>query len=174
MARFRAAYGASPLHLLAAIASFAIAGYAFLRIAAAPSALGTFAWFAAAIVAHDLLAFPLYSALNLVAGRAVLGGGEEPGVGRVSALNHLRVPAVLGGFALLLFFPLILGLDSATYLRDTGVDGDVFLGRWLGICGALFAGSALLYALRLRRARGGGEEENGTGAAEGETAAGEG
>lgn len=153
MARFRAAYGASPLHLLAALASFALAGYAFLRIAAAPSALGTFAWFAAAIVLHDLLAFPLYSALNLLAGRALPGGGGEPGVGRVSPLNHLRVPAVLSGFALLLFFPLILGLDAGNYMRDTGLSGDVFLGRWLGLTGALFAGSAALYALRLRLAR---------------------
>jgi hypothetical protein len=156
--RFRAAYGASPLHLLAAIAAFAIAGYAFFRIAEAPSALGTFAWFAAAIVLHDVLAFPLYSALNLVAGRAVLGGGEEPSPGRVSALNHLRIPAVLSGFALLLFFPEILGLDSTDYMRDTGLSGDVFLGRWLGLTGALFAGSALLYAVRLRRARGGAED----------------
>ena len=39
VARFRSLYGASPLHLLAVIASFAIAGYGFLRIFDSPSAL---------------------------------------------------------------------------------------------------------------------------------------
>ena len=39
MARFRSLYGDSPLHLLAVLASFAIAGYAFLRIVENPSAL---------------------------------------------------------------------------------------------------------------------------------------
>ena len=60
-ARFRALYGASPLHLLAVIASFAIAAYAFLRIAGTPTALQTFLWLAAAAIGHDLIAFPLYS-----------------------------------------------------------------------------------------------------------------
>ena len=73
MARFRSAYGDSPLHLLAVLASFAIAGYAFLRIVENPSALGTLVWFGGAAVAHDLIAFPLYSALNLIAHRSIEG-----------------------------------------------------------------------------------------------------
>lgn len=152
MGRLRSAYGASPLHLLAVIASFAVAGYAFLRIVESPSALGTFIWFGAAIFAHDLLAFPLYSALNLIAHRSLV----EPGEGRrpdrrVPVINHLRVPAMLSAFAFLLFFPLILGLSSANYVEDTGVSGDVFLARWLGLCAVLFLGSAVIYAFRLRR-----------------------
>ena len=51
-----------------------------------------------------------------------------------------------------MFFPLILGLDSTNYEKDTGLSGDVFLTRWLGLCAALFLGSALIYAVRLRRA----------------------
>jgi hypothetical protein len=35
----------------------------------------------------------------------------------------------------------------------------VFLDRWLGLCAALFLGSALIYAVRLRRAARGGEDE---------------
>ena len=149
-------YGDSPLHLLAAIASFALAGYAFLQIAGTPSAVATIAWFAAAIVLHDLLAFPLYSALNLVANRS-LGGraGDRDAERRVPLINHLRIPAFLSGLALLLFVPLILGLSSANYEKDAGLGTGVFLQRWLGLSAALFLGSALLYALRLRRARGG-------------------
>ena len=153
MGRLRRAYGASPLHLLAVIASFAIAGYAFLRIAESPSALGTFIWFGAAIVAHDLLAFPLYSALNLLAHRSLVDSSGEEGRSnrRVPAINHLRIPAALSALAFLLFFPLILGLSSTNYVEDTGVSGDVFLTRWLGLCAALFLGSAVIYAVRLRR-----------------------
>jgi hypothetical protein len=160
MVRFRFAYGDSPLHLLAVIASFALAGYAFLRIVENPSALGTLVWFAGAAVAHDLIAFPLYSALNLIAHRSIEGpddAWEERR--RVPLINHVRIPAFLAALALLMFFPLILGLDAANYEKDSGLSGDVFLTRWLGLCAALFLGSALIYAVRLRRAARGGEEE---------------
>ena len=161
MMRFRSAYGDSPLHLLAVLASFAIAGYAFLRIVERPSAVGTLVWFAGAAVAHDLIAFPLYSALNLIAHRSIEGPEDaREGRRRVPLINHVRIPAFLGGLALLMFFPLILGLDSANYEKDTGLSPDVFLTRWLGLCAALFLGSALIYAIRLRRAaRGGGDEQ---------------
>lgn len=153
MARFRALYGAGPLHLLATLASLALVGWAFFQIFDAPTALGTLAWFAGAIVAHDLLAFPLYSALSLLAARS-LGGpaGAWEGRRRVPAVNHLRIPAYLSLLALLVFFPLILGLSASKYETNSGVDAGVFLGRWLGLCAALFLGSALIYALRLRRA----------------------
>lgn len=158
--RFRAAYGSSPLHLLAAIASFAVAGYAIFRVFDTPTALGFLVWFGLAIVAHDLVAFPLYSLLDLIATRSLgEGSGGRDAQRAVPAINHLRIPALLSGMALLLFFPLILAIPADTYEGDTGVGIDVFLGRWLGICAALFLGSALLYAVRLRRARRGGPEE---------------
>jgi hypothetical protein len=153
MARFRSAYGDSPLHLLAVLASFAIAGYGFLRIVENPSALGTLVWFGGAAVAHDLIAFPLYSALNLIAHRSIEGPDDAwEDSRRVPLINHIRIPAFLAGLALLMFFPLILGLDATNYERDAGLSGDVFLTRWLGLCAALFLGSAIIYAVRLRRA----------------------
>ncbi len=159
MARFRSAYGDSPLHLLAVLASFAIAGYAFLRIVENPSALGTLVWFAGAAIAHDLIAFPLYSALNLIAHRGDRGArrglGRAPPGAADQPRPHPRLPRAL---ALLMFFPLILGLDSANYEKDTGLSGDVFLTRWLGLCAALFLGSAVIYAVRLRRAARGEDE----------------
>lgn len=152
-ARMRSLYGNSPLHLLAVIASFAIAGYGFFRIVGSPSALGTVAWFLGAALAHDLLAFPLYSGLNLIAHHTLVGRGKEPaGRWKVPAINHIRIPAVLSALALLLFFPQNLGLDSANYEKDTGQSPDFFFGRWLGLTAVLFLGSALIYAVRLRRA----------------------
>ncbi len=159
MARFRSLYGDTPLHLLAVIASFALAGYGFLRIAQSPSALGTFIWFGAAVLLHDMLAFPFYSALNLIAHRTLVGPSDEwLASRRVPAINHLRIPAMLSAVSFLIFFPLILGLSSANYMDDTGLSSDVYLTRWLGLCAVLFVGSALIYAVRLRRAGRGGSD----------------
>jgi hypothetical protein len=69
----------------------------------------------------------------------------------VRALNYIRVPFVLCAFCFLIFFPLILGLSAERYELSTGLDPNVFLGRWLAICAVLFTGSAVLYAIRLRR-----------------------
>jgi hypothetical protein len=149
--QMRKLYGDTPLHLLAVIASFALAGYAFLQIAGTPTALGTFVWFAAAIVAHDLLAFPLYSLLNFVAHRGVSGRESAREERRaVPVINHLRIPFALSALAFALFFPEILGLDSSNYEQDAGLGTGVFFDRWLGLCAALFLGSAVIYALRLR------------------------
>lgn len=152
MNRFKKLYGASPLHLLAVIASFALVGYGFFMIFKSPAPESTLIFFVAAIFAHDMIAFPLYSGLNRVAGRSLGRGSRGPDDDqRVPAINYLRVPFILSAFCLLLFFPLILGLSADRYAASTGQDIDVFLGRWLGICAVLFLGSAIAYALRLRR-----------------------
>src|ERR1700691_3462513 len=59
--RIRRWYGAHPLHLLALLAAFALAGYAVRAVIAAGQFRGFAIWFAVAIVGHDLLLFPLYS-----------------------------------------------------------------------------------------------------------------
>jgi len=58
-------YGASPLHLLALVTAFALAGYAVRAVVAAGQWRGFAEWFIVAIVAHDLLLFPLYSLADL-------------------------------------------------------------------------------------------------------------
>ena len=58
-------YGANPLHLLALLAAFALAGYAVRAVIAAGQWRGFAVWFLVAIVAHDLLLFPLYSLADL-------------------------------------------------------------------------------------------------------------
>ncbi len=134
----------------------AVVGYAFIAIVARPSALNMLLWFGGAIIAHDLIAFPLYSALGLVAGRAARAGAGAASADRerlgVMALNHLRVPALLSAFALVVWFPLVFGLSEDRYRADTGLSASVYLGRWLLLTAALLAGSGLLYALRLRLA----------------------
>ncbi len=53
---------------------------------------------------------------------------------------------------LLAFFPLILGLSGPEYHRASGLTTQPYLWRWLAVTGVLFAGSAVSYALRWRRA----------------------
>lgn len=138
--RLRPVYGAGPLHLLSHVAALALAAYAFTRIFAGGQPWNVVLWFAGALVLHDLVAFPLYSALD----RLARGRRARP------SINYVRVPALLAGLALLVFAPLILGLGDGRYERATALSQDVYLGRWLLLCGALFAGSALLYAVRAR------------------------
>jgi len=144
MGALRGRYGAGPLHLLAVLASFAIAAYAFFEIAERPAPLSFALWFGGAVVAHDLIAFPLYSLFGLLAGRGA-AGSAGPWV------NYVRVPALLAALAFVVWFPLILGLSGERYEAASGLTTDPFLGRWLLLSAALFAGSGFLYALRMRR-----------------------
>jgi hypothetical protein len=67
-------------------------------------------------------------------------------------VNYLRVPAAFSLLVLIVWFPLILGLSAGTYHRASGLSASPYLGRWLALTGAMFAGSAACYAWALRRA----------------------
>jgi hypothetical protein len=157
-------YGDSPLHLLALLASFALAGYAVQAVASADQWRGFAVWFAVAIVGHDLLLFPLYSLADLsvrrllpAAGRLRPGRARDQGArtaGRAAppVLNYLRVPAAFSILILVVWFPLILRLSAGTYHRASGLSASPYLGRWLAVTGTMFAVSAVCYAVALRRA----------------------
>lgn len=150
VAGLRAFYGARPLHLLAVIASFALAGYAVLLVSDDPGFPAMAVWFGGALIAHDLLLFPLYA----LADRSLRGGLRRAHRGRtaIAALNHIRIPALAGALLLLLYFPGILELGSVTFTAATGQTQDPFLARWLLVVAVLFGTSALLYAVRLAHA----------------------
>lgn len=160
--RIRHWYGAHPLHLLALLAAFALAGYAVRAVIAAGQFRGFAIWFAVAIIGHDLLLFPLYSLADLSVQRLLPWGaarrrarlaatapGEVPGP---PVINYVRIPVAFSLLLLLTFFPLILGLSEPEYHRASGLTTQPYLWRWLAVTGVLFAGSAVLYALRCRRA----------------------
>jgi hypothetical protein len=139
-------YGASPLHLLALLACFGLAGYAAARLI--PSRpLSVIAWFGGAVIGHDLLLMPLYS----LADRAVMAAirHREPQLPVTPWINYVRVPAALSGLLLLVWFPLILRLRSP-YHASTLLSADPYLWHWLAVTGALFLLSAVALALRLR------------------------
>ena len=157
MSGFRRVYGAHPLHLLTLTAGFALFGYVLATIG--PSALwntevwwkSIAVWFAASVIAHDLVLFPIYT----LADRILLAtqGKSRARRPRVPVLNHVRVPALASGLLLLVFLPGIIKQGAPTYLAATGQTQDPFLGRWLLLTAALFAASAVGYAVRLALAR---------------------
>jgi hypothetical protein len=139
-------YGAGPLHLLALLGSFALAGYAAIRFVPA-NPIGVAAWFVAGVVGHDLVLLPLYSLLDL--GAAAVLRHRPASLPAGSSINHLRVPVILSGLLFLMFLPLILRLPPG-FEHITGRPVTPYLSHWLLVTAALFAGSALLLAYRLR------------------------
>jgi hypothetical protein len=178
VSRLRRWYGAPLRHLLGLLASFALAAYAVHAVAAAGQWRGFALWFGAAIVAHDLLLFPVYSGADRMlrqflrrrAGRGRSPRPAGPGAGQAGAapatppvLNHLRMPAAFSLLLLLVWFPLILGLSPDRYRRASGLSASPYLWRWLAVTGTLFVISAVWYAVRRRRSAGHARRPHGSG-----------
>lgn len=156
MRRFRRRYGASPLHLLGALSSLALAGWAVAQVLEVTGRPERFLlWLVGAIVAHDLLLFPAYSAVGRLLQRAlgIEGDREQWTRLRVAALNHVRVPALLSGLMLLVWFPLIARKAPQTFENASARSADPYLNRWLLLSAVLFGASALLLGFRARRLR---------------------
>lgn len=145
--RLRDWYGAGPLHLLALLTSFAVAGYAAVELVP-QEPRKVVVWFAGAVIGHDLVLFPLYA----LADRSMTDVAHhrrrdsEP---RRLAVNHIRFPVVLSGLLLLVWFPLIFRLSKG-YESATGQTTAPYLNRWLGVTAVIFLTSAIVYAVRLR------------------------
>lgn len=153
LARFRSGYGDRPLHLLAMLASLAVAGIAVLEVAERPLALRIGVWFVAAVVANDLVLYPLYALADRSLSGLLTRNTRRSRAASVAAVNHLRVPILLSGLLFLLFSPLILRRSEPAYGAASGLDESPYLERWLVITAVLFLGSAVLYAVRVGRQR---------------------
>ncbi|MGW5693664.1 hypothetical protein ACWEWX_22720 [Streptomyces asiaticus] len=134
--------GESPLRLVLLLCSFALTGYAGVRLLSGDW-FGIVLWFAGAAVLHDLVLLPLYA----LADRAVAAVLPAPAPARW--INHVRVPAFVSGVLLLVWYPLILGRQERRYENATGLSADVFWPRWLLITAALFGASALWLVIRV-------------------------
>lgn len=144
---WRRTYGASPLHLLVLLASFALAGYVAVQARRGPLPARMLVWFIGAVIAHDLVLFPLYALADRSL-RAALPGNRRRLMVAAHALNYLRVPALLSGLLLLMFYPVIFQRSTRTYRAASGLGLQPYFGRWLLITGVLFGLSAVLFALR--------------------------
>ena len=154
LTRYRDLYGSHPLHLLTMLAGFALAGYVVATFK--PVTLwnpqvwwqSIAVWFAAAIVLHDLVLFPVYALADRFLAIPAQRRRRRPGEALVPALNHIRVPALASGLTLLVFLPGIIQQGKSTYVAATGQTQEPFLGRWLLLTAAMFGISAVLYAIR--------------------------
>ena len=163
LAGFARLYGSHPLHLLTLIAGFALLGYVVAIIK--PVTLwnphvwwqSIIVWFAAAIIAHDLVLFPIYALIDWLIDRPSSRTRVKPPSPHfhpwVPVLNYLRVPALGAGLTLLVFLPGIIRQGATTYGAATGQTQDPFLGRWLLLTAAMFTVSAAIYAVRVATAR---------------------
>ncbi|HXY44086.1 MAG TPA: hypothetical protein VEH29_07850 [Acidimicrobiales bacterium] len=147
MGWLRRHYGAGPLHLVGVLACFAIAAYAVTRVLGQTGWKGIFLWFVACLIAHDLIGWPIYA----LADRALVGAERRHPGSRalVPWINHVRVPTVISGVLLAMFFPLIFRLSNAYYEGSTGFNENVYLVNWLAVSGILFGASAFIYMVRL-------------------------
>ena len=134
----RARYGASPLHLLAHLAALALAAWGLLQTLQLGGADRIVLWLVGAVVLHDLVLWPAYTALDRLARR-----------GRPAAwANYVRIPVGISALLLLVFFPVICGKGEAAYTRVSGVAWEGYAERWLLVSAALFVVSGALYVAR--------------------------
>ncbi|KUJ66032.1 hypothetical protein ACZ90_40925 [Streptomyces albus subsp. albus] len=147
MAGFRRGYGASPLNALLMASSFALTVYAGTRLLDG-DVRGIVLWFAGAAVLHDLVLLPVYSLADRGVQALVLGDERRREAARTplrrQGVNFIRVPVLLSGLLLLVWFPLILDRVDH-YEAYTGLPVGVFWERWLLATAALFAASALWF-----------------------------
>jgi hypothetical protein len=152
MRTWRRLYGAGPVNLFVLLLCFAIAGVAvagwFQRPRDVESVLE---WFVAAILLHDLVFVPAYTLLDRIAfGRRPRGGTV---VGAIASTPYLRIPTMLSGLLLIVFFPVILGLGSQTELSASGIAESGYLARWLIASGVMFAVSGVAWGVAVARGR---------------------
>ncbi|WP_405590643.1 hypothetical protein [Streptomyces sp. NBC_01092] len=138
----------SPLQILLLACSFALAGYAGVRLLEGDW-FEVALWFVGAAIVHDLVLVPLYGAAD----QALLRGFEA--ADRRSWMPYVRVPAALSLLLLLVWFPLITGRVADRYAGGTGLNPDGFLARWLLITAVLFGGSAVVFVVSRWRSGGG-------------------
>ncbi|WP_328301780.1 hypothetical protein [Actinomycetospora sp. NBC_00405] len=161
---WRRFYGENPLHLLSVLGCFALSGYVVSLVYTDPSAIWLAIWFLGAVIAHDLVLYPLYALadqpLTISRWARRRYGPERPP--RVPAINHIRVPALGSAVLFLIYLPTITGRGEDALRFTSGLSTAGIFDNWLLITAILFLGSAVIYAVRLgvaarRSARDGAE-----------------
>jgi hypothetical protein len=149
---FRGHYGAGPLHLAGLLVCFAVAAYAVTRVFGVSGWKGILLWFVFCLIGHDLIGWPIYTAADRVLTRT-----QQRHPGRQESLvpwvNHVRVPVIISGTLLAMFFPLIFRLSQTRYTDYTGFNENAYLANWLAVTAVLFATSGVIYLLRLGLSR---------------------
>jgi hypothetical protein len=151
-ATFRRLYGAGPLHLLVLVPTLGVAAYAVVRLLAGEQAswLRIGVWFLAAVVVNDLVLNPLAAVVDGVLRFGLRWLPVAPAA--PTTINHIRVPLLGAALTFLVFFPGIVRQGEPVVIGQSGLDQSPFLLRWVLLVVGMVAVSALLFALRTRRA----------------------
>jgi hypothetical protein len=169
-------YGAGPLHLIALLASFALAAAAVVGFLDRPGdVVGVLIWLGAAAVLHDVVLLPFYSLLDrLSVGWLARSRVRHAGLPSrsVNPVPYIRIPAVLSGLLLLVFFPVILGLGRHAEFVASAIAEHGYLVRWLLVTGVMFIISGAAFAVVCARAGAGDQEAHGDPADRGAPASG--
>ena len=149
---FRRRYGASPTHLVAHLAGFAIVAFALDRIFSSGDVKVVILWYLGFAIAHDLVFVPAYTGLDRLF-RATIARWSPPGRTGLPVINHVRVPVVISALLLIIYLPLISRRNDGWYFQLSGHSLSHYIRNWLMITAVLFLGSGLIYLARLVRAR---------------------
>jgi hypothetical protein len=128
------------VRVLAHLILLPLIGWALLTVLDFRAASNVVLWLVAAVILHDLVLLPAYSALDRLGQVTVRG-----------AINYVRVPVGLSLLMLLVFWGTIREKGEGAYARVSGQQYEGHLARWLLVSAALFAVSGALYLLRSRR-----------------------
>ena len=158
MARIRRIYGARGIHLVVLVAAFALVAYTVSVVGVKnlfnPQVWwqSIAVWFAVAVIAHDLILFPLYALADRLLTAARSPRRQQASSGRREArprlTNYLRLPTLASGLLLLMFFPGIIEQGGQAYRNATGLTQEPFLHRWLAIAAVLYLIAALWFTVR--------------------------
>jgi hypothetical protein len=152
-ASFRRLYGAGPLHLVVLVVTLGVGAYAVVTLLGGEQAswLRIGVWFLAAVFVNDLVLNPLAAVLDGVLRGALRWLPETPAA--PTTINHIRVPLLGAVLTFLVFLPGIVRQGEPVVVGQTGLDQSPFLLRWVLLVVGMIAVSALVLALRARRAR---------------------
>lgn len=150
-ATFTAKYGSNPFHLLLLLAAAAVAGYGVWHWLNAPTPIRLLVWFAVAIIVHDLVAFPIYTAVDRLLIRLIAGADPGPVLSRFrrAAINHVRAPVFISLLLLIMWYPIILKRSDRPYFAASGQHQDRGLTNWLLVVAILSAASLISFLTRL-------------------------
>jgi hypothetical protein len=140
------------LHLGGHVVALAIAAFGFDRIFSGGDVPELLIWYLGFAIAHDLIFVPLYTGLDRLMRRALVPRSSSRRI-EIPMVNHVRAPLLISALLLLIYGPLILGVDDRDYFALSGHHLEHYLRNWLLIAGALFFGSGVIYVLRLGRLR---------------------
>lgn len=134
-------YGASPWHLLALLACFAVTAYTVTLLVGNPTLRNIIIWFVGSAIAWDLFGGPLLAAADFAL---------RPLRSR-RLLLPLRVPLLISALLLLVWAPVIFQRSEGVYRQRTNLNQDPYLGRWVVITVVLFAVSLAVWGVQRAR-----------------------